>query len=415
MFMLNELKGGYGAYRISYAGAKDPKKNESGLSYGPNQRDMSKRPQAAVDFVDILKKAKDKSGNLIFTTEEVDRLCGEQEKNIRVSHKTPRQIFGKDLARVNAALSSAYGIRKINELYVADLHQDMTEIEAFINKIMNPAAKLFYMSDYGKAYLFDYKNKFGLNTDQKEGKFLHDYLNGRMNGREREDYSTHEKYTAPIDHYGLKDHLKFIRGTKEWAINTEDMVRRLDNIDKILVSKYQLSDAKRYCTLEVFKYSAYDLESDNDDYWNDAIFDDFNSDETFSFAIYEDIPETWDNYDVCVDYDSSIDMRAQPDVEVDPIEHSSTLDYLLKNISNNTEQAPKERAEKIEGTIETTYPSAMKLVALTHTDVLKLDSDLDSIANSISQTPILTEQPPFSTAIDMGFLAESMNYVHPDP
>ena len=214
---------------------------------------MSKRRDTARDFVDILKNATDKNGDSIFTLDEVDRLCGEHEKNIRVAHKTPKQILGKDLDRVNAALSSTYGIRKINALYLADLSQDMAEIEAFINKIMNPAARLFYMSDYGKAYLFDYKNKFGLNTDIKEGKFLHDYLNGRMNGRKREDYSTHEKYNAPIDHYGVEDHLKFIRGTKEWKIHNEDMVRRLDNAYKVLVGKYQLSNAKPYCKLESFK------------------------------------------------------------------------------------------------------------------------------------------------------------------
>jgi len=50
---------------------------------------MSKRPKTAVDFVDILKHATDKNGNLIFTSDEVNRLCGKDEKNIRVAHKTP--------------------------------------------------------------------------------------------------------------------------------------------------------------------------------------------------------------------------------------------------------------------------------------------------------------------------------------
>jgi len=124
---------------------------------------------------------------------------------------------------------------------------------------------------------------------------LHDYLNGRINGRIRKDYSTHEEYNAPIDHYGVENHLKFVRGTKEWAIHKEDIVRRLDNPDKILVGKYKLSDAKPYCKLETFQYSAYDLGLDNDDFWNDAIFDGFNFDEGCSFAIYEDISQTWDN------------------------------------------------------------------------------------------------------------------------
>lgn len=313
ILMDNELENGYGAYKVSYAGANNPQKNQSGLSYGPNQRDMSKRLDAALDFMDILIKVTDKKGDLIFTLDEVNTICGGKDgNNIREPHKTAKQIFGKDLDRVNAALRSEYGIRKINELYLNDLNRETAQLDTFISKIRNPAAKLFYMSDYGKAYLYDFKNQFGLTTDWKEGKFLHDYLNGDLNGRIRIDYSTKQEYTASLIRYSIEDHVKFIRGTREWKEKTVPVEDRLKKTENVLVSKYELSDKNRYCKLVSFNYSADDLGLD------DAVFDDSTSDEVGSFAIYEDVSHTWDN-DTHVDYEPSMGFGPKPDVKVDPI------------------------------------------------------------------------------------------------
>lgn len=213
MIMNNELCGGYGAYKVSYADTQDPK-NQSGLSFGVNQMDMSKDRDFADVFINILENAKDKNGNLIVGESTFKKII--KENNFTKTHKTPEQVFGKNLPLVNAALSSEYGINKINNTYLSELNNDMTHIDKAISLMKNPAAKAFYDNDAGRTWLYDYHNQYNLNLDGKDAKFMNDYINGEYNGKKRTDFSTNKKYAAPTDHYGVEDHVKYMHSTEQY-------------------------------------------------------------------------------------------------------------------------------------------------------------------------------------------------------
>src|SRR4051812_20212437 len=63
--MRNELRGGYGAYQLSFAHTK-----KSGLSFGGNQMDIHGNEDAQNAFSKILTNATDKEGHHYFTGDE---------------------------------------------------------------------------------------------------------------------------------------------------------------------------------------------------------------------------------------------------------------------------------------------------------------------------------------------------------
>lgn len=235
LMMNNELYAGYGAYKLSYANTQDPD-NKSGLSFGGNQMDMSKRPDAVTAFVDILKNAKDNKGNLIIKGYELDSILGRKNVNLTKTLQSPEQVFGKNLPLVNAALSSEYGIKKIDAAYVADLNHDVAHIDKAISLIKNPAAKAFYDNDAGRTWLYDYHNQYGLILGGKDAKFINDYINGDYNGTKRTDCSTKQKYSAPTDHYSLEDHIKYLHSTEQFSKTPEMVDKRIKKTFTLLES-----------------------------------------------------------------------------------------------------------------------------------------------------------------------------------
>ena len=104
VLMATELKGGYGAYKLSYA------EGNSGFSFGPNQIDLSERTKDETrKFINILENAKDEKGNPILNSSQIKIICGDENSNLSKKGKTPEAHFGKNLDLINAALSSDYG------------------------------------------------------------------------------------------------------------------------------------------------------------------------------------------------------------------------------------------------------------------------------------------------------------------
>lgn len=234
VLMETELYNGFGAYILSYASTNDPD-NKSGLTFGANQMDMSKRVDAVKIFKDILENAKDNQGQYIIPRNKINAI-----KNINCTEikKTPEQIFGKDLPLINAALRSAYGIQKINEKYLAELNEQLAYVEKAIGMMQNPAAKAFYSAPLGKVFLFEYNNQFGLNLN---GSFMTEYIDGKYNKLQRQDYTTHEKYSAPTTFYTLADHIKFIHGTYQYAKTPKMMDTRLAKAENTYNKYYLLA------------------------------------------------------------------------------------------------------------------------------------------------------------------------------
>jgi hypothetical protein len=135
------------------------------------------------------------------------------------------------LPKIQAALSSQYGINKINEIYLHEVESSAKHIEIATAKMQNPAAKAFYETDVGKLLLFDYNNQFYIDPN---GSFLQKYIDGAFNDDAKVIYSTGEEITAPIDTYTIEDHKAFIYSTKQYAENPDDCIRRLNNLDAII-------------------------------------------------------------------------------------------------------------------------------------------------------------------------------------
>lgn len=240
--MNNELRNGYGAYELSYAGGK------SGFSFGGNQMDMSKKKKETIKlFIDILNNANDSTGNKILTKDEINTIVGDKNVNLKTTGQSLENVFGKNLLSINMALSCEYGKKVINQAYFDEIKSGADHIENVIQKIQNPAAKKFYDSDLGRTLLFDYHNQFGLKLDNT---FIKEYVDGKLNNKERTHYKTKEKIVAPLDTYTFEHHREYIRSTKQWyeceqkhlnenTINNSE--NRLNNIEKILQA-YQKDD-----------------------------------------------------------------------------------------------------------------------------------------------------------------------------
>lgn len=199
VMMKNELAGGHGAYELSYAGGK------SGFSFGRNQIDLSQNMDFSKKIVDILKNATDSKGVSFFTQDEVLYIAGKDNTNLTQSQKTLESAFSDNLPKIQAALSSEYGISKIDELYLHEIETDAKHIETATAtaKMKNPAAKAFYETDVGKLLLFDYNNQFYIELD---GAFLKKYIDGVLNDDVKVVFSTGEEIKAPIDTYTIEDH-----------------------------------------------------------------------------------------------------------------------------------------------------------------------------------------------------------------
>lgn len=237
--MQNELRNGYGAYEVSYAGGK------SGISFGANQMDLSEDLEVVNLFIDILSKAIDNAGNLIFTQNEILSL----KKNDMLSQKkqTLENIFGNNLIRVNMALSSDYGRAAIDAAYLVEMTQRAAHIEKVIQYIKNPAAREFYDSDLGGVLLFDYHNQYNLAF---HGPLLENYIDGKFNHKAKTVFTTGEKIIAPTDLYTLEHHKQYIRSTKQWYLHQENCENRLRNIESI-IQKHNKSKEKRAKNLKV--------------------------------------------------------------------------------------------------------------------------------------------------------------------
>lgn len=218
--MKNELINGYGGYEVKFAGTKN-----SGLSFGGNQMDMSERAEARKIFVDILKNATDSQGEKIISSLNLPKILGPHNKKILDKNKTPKEVFGENLDRVNAALKSEYGIKSINKSYLENINTDIAHIEKAIDLMANnPAAQAFYSTDFGKAFLFDYHNQYNLSLD---GVFMKKYIDGTLNHTPKNIYGTETFITAPTNHYDLTDHINYLHSTKAFAENAKMVDGRL--------------------------------------------------------------------------------------------------------------------------------------------------------------------------------------------
>lgn len=215
ILMENELNKGYGAYQLTLSTA------DSGLSFGGNQMDLSEENEARQLFMNIIENAIDNNNQKFFNTQEINSI-----KLIKIAGKgqSPETVFGKLLTKINAALSSQYGMTKINQEYVKQITDDSIHVENIISNIANDLAKTFYNTTLGKGLLFDYNNQFYLDPQGE----LKRYMDGNK-------IITYTGETLFIENsFTLENHKQYMFETKYGIENKADVSRRINNILSIL-------------------------------------------------------------------------------------------------------------------------------------------------------------------------------------
>lgn len=323
IMMKNELKNGYGAYQISFAGTPN-----SGLSYGANQRDMSVRSDAVNDFIKILKNATDASGNFIIKKSELSAITGDKNCNLTIKNRTPEQVFGKNLYLVNTALSSTYGMEVINKSYLDCVNYDVEHIEKAIHHIMNPAAKEFYSTDFGKILLYDYHNQYDLNL---KGPFLNNYIDGYYHNSSKNIYGTNENIAAPIDQYTLEHHKDYLHSTEQFHDKPKMVDSRLNQTLNVLKTYHITEENPFLFTSSLFEnlsenptipdITHYDFEENLSSLLIDLHESSFDLWSTIP-SFYEETPLLFDQFFVAPTY--------SPLYEYEPIYYDSAL--LLQDL-----------------------------------------------------------------------------------
>jgi hypothetical protein len=210
VMMQNELRNGEGAYVISHA-----KAGRSGYSFGPIQWDLLNNETGVEIFTDVLTNAKDLNNSLIFNS---------QNKNAVLNSVTSQgsSLTIEQINLVNQALSSSYGVEKINESYLVELDNAIIKIDSVINKVTNPENKAFLQTDLARLFLIDYNNQFNISPNKQMEKFLQGQTVS-LKG-----YTT---YSVDIKgNLGIEDLLNFYLHTKYGQEKPGDLVRRFSNI-----------------------------------------------------------------------------------------------------------------------------------------------------------------------------------------
>ena len=208
LMMVNELRGGRGAYRLSHAGL-----GRSGYSFGPPQWDLGQPGSAAKRQVlmDILIHAAQTGGDPpLSALTAIEEALGRRARSGTID---------RDRDAIDRALSSEFGRATLAAVYRAFLVEKETMV-IHLGDIADPRAQPFLRTVGGGLCVADYVNQFGPPTS------LMRYLKGeavRFNGR------TH-RLPRLLDFAGWVD---YVSGTRFFAgspAGAEDFRRRLSNL-----------------------------------------------------------------------------------------------------------------------------------------------------------------------------------------
>ncbi|MEM7651671.1 MAG: hypothetical protein AAF220_00660 [Pseudomonadota bacterium] len=208
LMMINELRGGRGAYRLSHAGL-----GRSGYSFGPPQWDLA-QPGAMAKrqiVMEILIHAAESEGVLpLSALTAIDEGLAKRGRSRAVSHYREA---------IDAALSSEFGRATIAGLYRSFLVEKETMV-IHLGDIADHRAQSFLKTVAGGLCVADYVNQFGPPTT------LMRFLKGqtvRFNGQ------THRLPRAmEFTHW-----VDYVTGTRFYSATPagiEDFRRRLTNV-----------------------------------------------------------------------------------------------------------------------------------------------------------------------------------------
>lgn len=211
VLLLNELSGRLDiAYQLS-----DAKLGSSGYSFGIHQLDLFRNANAITLFRAILEKNR-------LSAKEIDGYVKQFQKKQKFSHFNSN----KDVEKINDALSSAEGIKLIDENY----KKSIKEHEDYVDKVITIAHKSIkpYLFDpVVKLIIADVHNQYGTKNNRK----LREFLEGK-------EVVFHKKVKLDVDSVKTSDDLVIqlriaINAIANGPKSRADIARRQGNIDDI--------------------------------------------------------------------------------------------------------------------------------------------------------------------------------------
>lgn len=224
-----ELNDGKGAYALSFAGGN------SGFSFGGNQMDMGVPPAKIDDvktgdveqeaikvFKQIIEGARDETGQQIVDPVLHKKLFNDAK--CMVKGQRLEDVFdAPELDKINAALSSDYGMRVINDEYVKEINTRL----AYVNSVIEASKVEELKSDEWRIRLLDYHNQLNIEKNSRLIRFL--------KGEVVTLHSGQQKFKKEISM--LENYHNFFRATKEYAQRETAMENRWNKREGVLAAQ----------------------------------------------------------------------------------------------------------------------------------------------------------------------------------
>ena len=243
--MVNELRGGYGAYEMSNA-----VNGSSGPSFGGIQFDVGSNKNGQKLLEKILHHAKDNAGNSFLSESEMTQLHRIYKPFNDVKTKdgkiATRGMSDEDKAfykqikpKLDAALSSPTGIKLINENYTENLDDKILKGEEKISNVKNKVNREFLNNSMqAKVFIADIGNQYGAKVNEALVKFI--AQTEKDNGVTLPGNRT-VKVHGQLDMEDLKNfRMSTVYGIKHPA----DAKRRDENIERITAPTRQQEHSK---------------------------------------------------------------------------------------------------------------------------------------------------------------------------
>ncbi|MFM2345031.1 MAG: hypothetical protein RLZZ210_1643 [Pseudomonadota bacterium] len=231
MMMVNELRGGHGAYQISNA-----EKGISGLSFGGIQRDISSKQNQPI-FEYILKNATDTKGKNILTQNEIEQIKQHLYKPCNNFTQEDTQIYNQLKGKINQAISSNEGVAIINKDYEEQIYKKAKHVQDVIANIQNPQSKEFLQNNLtAQLIIADTFNQFGARDKNKLT--VPEQLVKMLNEPDANiDIPFSNRSFKADDKIDIQDMINFKLATQYGQSNPKDTIRRIKNIQDI-TTKY---------------------------------------------------------------------------------------------------------------------------------------------------------------------------------
>jgi murein DD-endopeptidase MepM/ murein hydrolase activator NlpD len=230
MMMLNELKGGFGAYQISSA-----LNAASGLSFGGIQRDISTNDKNnTAIFEAVLINAHTNNDKRIITDKEIELIQKNLYKPTKEFNSKDKQIYVQLKSKINQALSSENGQTMLNQDYQQQLLEKVQKVEKIIKNIDNFETKLFVEKSLAaQMMIVDTFNQFSPAVRIA----LVNLLNAQANAKISIPYSKPERFFTVPERVDIQTLIDFKLSLNYGQKHPQDTMRRINNIQHI-VSKY---------------------------------------------------------------------------------------------------------------------------------------------------------------------------------